>query len=180
MQGPRWQQKDAPRDTVFSSSPRPAEPPAAGRSPGLHVRPAPPSRPGTGPKVLRAPEDTEDVIWPRTPGPSFRGMSQVRLQVTQIAALCTVPRGRRPGDSTQGQRRWPRVEAEASQQPQSCGLCAATAGVGGAQHRGGPGQARRLDPRRSLSPLPARCRAWPLPFYHCLRFRYLTLTAVAF
>lgn len=51
----------------------------------------------------------EDVIWPRALGPSVRGLSQVRLQVTQIATLCTVPRGGCPrellcpGDSAQGQ-----------------------------------------------------------------------------
>lgn len=61
------------------------------------------------PRCLRASEDTEDVIWPRTLGPSFRGMSQARWQVTQIATLCVVPRGGCPGeqlcsgDNTQGQ-----------------------------------------------------------------------------
>ena len=44
------------------------------------------------------------VIWLRTLGPSFRGVTRVRLQVTQIATLCVVPRGGCPGDSMQGQR----------------------------------------------------------------------------
>ena len=44
------------------------------------------------------------VIWLRTLGPSFRGVTRVRLQVTQIATLCVVPRGGCPGDSRQGQR----------------------------------------------------------------------------
>lgn len=87
-------QKSVLQDTEFPSSPRAGRQPA-GWSPGSHSCPLPPSPHAQASTRLHS--GTQGTrghggcYLAQNAGPSFRGMSQVRLQVTQIATLCKVP-----------------------------------------------------------------------------------------